>query len=123
MAGTASRTDTGRVLVVEDEFLVALTLEEDLRAEGYRVVGPFHDLASARGSAEAEEFELAVLDINLNGSTVFPLAEDLMARGIPFVLLTGYTPANVPDAFHGLECVAKPYDLGDLLDAMRRAAA
>ena len=112
-----------RVLLVEDEFLVALTLEEDLRAEGCSIVGPFHDLESARGSARSETFDLALLDVNLNGSAVFPLAEELIARGIPFVLLTGYAESNLPEAFRGQERVSKPYDLSDLLEAMRRAAA
>jgi DNA-binding NarL/FixJ family response regulator len=68
-----------RVLIVEDEFLVALQLEDDLKELGGEPVGPYGDLASATDAARREEFDVAVLDINLNGRLVYPLADELAA--------------------------------------------
>ena len=62
-----------RVLVVEDEYLIASMLADELEEAGYQVVGPFHDLETATSSAAEQSFDLALLDVNLNGTTVFPL--------------------------------------------------
>jgi DNA-binding response OmpR family regulator len=99
-----------RVLAVEDEFLLACSLEDDLRSFGYAVVGPFANLARASEAAARERFDLAVLDVNLNGEMVFPLVEALMERGIPLLLLSGYGNAGLPERFRALPRLAKPYD-------------
>ena len=105
-----------RVLVVEDEFLVSIALEDDLREAGAMVIGPFNDLQSGRAGVARESFDIAVLDVNLNGEMIYPLADALMLRGVPFLFLSGYSAANMPSRFVMQRRVAKPYDLSHLVD-------
>ena len=116
---TAGRLDGLRILLVEDEFLVSLALEDDLKTRGADVVGPFNDLISALSAAQTERFDLAVLDVNLGGTMVYPLAEDLMRRGLPFLFLSGYSAADMPARFVDVPRIAKPADIGRLVTAIR----
>lgn len=109
-----------RILLVEDEFLVALALEEDLRAAGCTVVGPFADLAAATQAARSETFGLALLDVNLGGDRVYALADELAGRGVPFVLLSGYGVMDLPERFRASPRVAKPYDPAALIREIDR---
>ena len=111
-----------RVFVVEDEFLLGLSLEEDLRAAGCVVIGPFRSLAAALQAARHEVFDLAILDINLGGELVFPLAEELIARGTPFMFLSGYGAGDMPDRFRAIPRLGKPYDQAVLLREVRAGA-
>lgn len=117
MAGLAMR-----VLIAEDEFLVGIQLEEDLLAAGCSIVGPFRTLETATLAARSERFDLAILDINLNGDTVYPVADELSARGIPFIFLSGYTSADLPARFRDAPQVMKPHDPAVLIREMRTAA-
>jgi len=99
-----------RILLAEDETLVAVLLEEDLRSAGYAIVGPFARLAKAIQASRRETFDLAILDVNLQGEMIFPLAEELRARGIPFLLLSGYGPTSLPEQFRRAPRIPKPYD-------------
>jgi DNA-binding response OmpR family regulator len=99
-----------RVLAVEDEFLLSEVLAEDLRGAGYEVIGPFGTLPEALEAARREPFDLAVLDINLRGTMVFPLADRLLESGIPFLFLTGYGSAETPARFSSIPRVPKPYN-------------
>jgi len=112
-----------RVLVAEDEFLVYLALEEDLRANGYEVIGPFTNVADVRRAAAEETIDLALLDINLAGEMVWPVADALLARNIPFIFLSGYASAAVPDSYRHYPRLEKPYDPARLLQAIRTLAA
>jgi CheY-like chemotaxis protein len=103
-----------RILVVEDEFLLACTLEEDLQAFGAKVVGPCCNLAQALAASRCESFDVAVLDINLNGDMVYPLAEALTVRGIPFLFLTGYGVLDLPEEFRAMPRLSKPYNATSL---------
>jgi two-component system, response regulator PdtaR len=111
-----------RILVVEDEFLVAALLEEDLRAAGCVVVGPFTNLASAICASRDELCDLAVLDVNLNGEMVYPLADELVERHIPFIFVSGYGLHSVPKEYRTAPRVAKPYHLARLLEQINRVA-
>ena len=110
-----------RVLIVEDEFLLAMSLEDDLVAAGCAPVGPFSSLASAIEAARREQFDLAILDVNLNGEPIYPLADELLSRRKPFVLVTGYGAANLPERFRDLPRLPKPYDLANLIREIGRA--
>src|SRR5262249_45135996 len=79
-----------RVMIAEDEFLIALMIEQDLRNAGYRIAGPFAKVADAFAAASAEEIDAAILDVNMNGEMSFPVADKLAARGVPFIFLSGY---------------------------------
>jgi DNA-binding NarL/FixJ family response regulator len=112
-----------RVLVVEDEFLVALDLERMLQESGCEVAGPVGDLASAVRMAEEGVFDLALLDVNIGGEPVTAVAEALAGRAVPVVFCTGYQAGNVPDRFPGMEILMKPFQAVDVVAALRRAAA
>jgi CheY-like chemotaxis protein len=97
----ATSTDGGlvglRILVVEDEFLVALELEQLLGGRGCQVVGPAPSVGRALALLGVERVDAAVLDVNVDGGRVTPVAEALKAREIPFVLATGYGTSAFPE--------------------------
>ncbi len=99
-----------KILVVEDEFLVSMLLEDDLRDAGASVIGPFSDLAAALDGAARQVFDLALLDINLAGTMVYPLADALLTRRVPFLFLSGYTSADLPARFAAQRRLSKPHD-------------
>ncbi|MFG1345741.1 response regulator [Xanthobacter autotrophicus DSM 431] len=108
-----------RVLVVEDEFLVALGLEDNLRSLGYSVVGPVSTLSAAMEAAMVEQADVAILDVNLNGEPVYPAAAILADRGIPFLFCSGYTgTVRAPRQFTDVPRVAKPYTSRVIADAL-----
>lgn len=114
-----------RVLLVEDESLVALLAEDILVEAGYEVVlcMTLHDALSQAGQAEVE---VAVLDINLGGAMSYPVADMLRARGIPFVFATGYGVAGLRDDLKSAPVIQKPYSPATLIGSvagLRRAAA
>jgi CheY-like chemotaxis protein len=107
-----------RILVAEDEFFIALVVEETLQSLGCTVLGPFADLAQATEAATREPVDAAVLDINLGGEMVYPLAEHLHRHGIPFVFTTGYAVADLPERFRVFNCLRKPVDPRTLKQAV-----
>ena len=109
-----------RVLVVEDEFFLRLELEGWLRSTGCAIIGPFSALEPARVvAARREPIDLAILDTNLNGQMVYPLADDLLSWGVPVIFLTGYEKASLPVRFHVVPQVSKPYDPAALIKEIR----
>jgi CheY-like chemotaxis protein len=112
--------DGRRILVVEDEALVAAMLVEileDLRAV---VVGPAGNVATGLPLAQSAEIDAAILDVNLRGEWIDPVALTLRARGIPFVFATGYGTAP-RDGFDGVPVLDKPYTDEGLVLALTRA--
>src|SRR3954471_21556906 len=96
-----SSSSPKRVLVAEDEFLVGVLLEENLRDAGFDTIGPISELKSLLAALESETFDCAIFDINLGGQMVYPAATVLMKRGVPFALLSGYGNSNIPEPFRG----------------------
>ena len=111
-----------RVLVVEDEFFVRILLEDDLRAAGCIVVGPCSDLGCAMRALAGEAFDVAVLDVNLNGEMVYPLADELSRRGTPFLFLSGYGCRDFPERFRDAMRLAKPHEPAALIRDIRLLA-
>lgn len=105
-----------RVLLVEDQFIVAIELERQLKEAGCTVTGPVARLKPALALAQVEEFDFAVLDVNLFGDKVFPVAEMLASRAIPFVLTTGYGQSAVPEGRTAWRVMSKPYDPSRVMD-------
>jgi len=113
-----------RVLLVEDEALIALDAEDALQAAGFQVIGPAHQFSRAKKLAESAEFDAAVLDISLAGVLVWPVAEILDARKIPFVLLTGFGRGLDPPPSCGrAPLLAKPLRPDDLVAALTKVLA
>jgi DNA-binding response OmpR family regulator len=108
-----------RVLVVEDEMLVSLLIEDILTDEGCTIVGPYDRFEGALVAARNETIDLAVLDVNLAGVKVFPVAEALAERGIPFLFLSGYGQGVVPAAHPEWRVCSKPFRPGDLASMLR----
>jgi len=103
-----------RVLVVEDEMMVSMLIEDMLTDLGCTVVGPASRLDEAIELAKVSEIDCAVLDVNLGGQPIFPLADLLRERGRPFAFATGYGDAGVRDVDRGTPVLQKPFREGDL---------
>jgi CheY-like chemotaxis protein len=101
-----------RVLIVEDEIIVALFLEDLLGEFGYEVAGVVSHLDQAM--AHAADYDVAVLDVHINGRPVFDFADTLAARGTPFVFATGYGARGIPDRHAGRPVVQKPFQPEEL---------
>jgi len=99
-----------RVLIVEDEYFLAEDLASALRALGFEVVGPVYELSKAM-SVQPGDFDVALCDINLRGSSVYPLTDKLMRIGKPFVFTTGYGADAIPERFQHVPRWEKPYEL------------
>jgi CheY-like chemotaxis protein len=104
------------ILVVEDEYILALDICEDLEQSGATVIGPVASVGGALRLIEGEtKIQAAVLDINLRGELAFEVAQALRAKSIPFVFATGYEPSIVPDEFSAVPLFAKPLQMTRLL--------
>jgi CheY-like chemotaxis protein len=112
-----------RILVVEDSYLNAKLIAEVLQLAGWQVVGPVGRLAEAVDIAAGSDFEAAVLDVNLGGEAVYPVAELLQEKGVPFALLTGYDAATLERRFCERPRLGKPFKPVDLIDTVARLVA
>ena len=111
-----------RVLVVEDEAVVALDLAHTMRGAGCTVVGPMARLDRAVRAATDEAIDLALLDVSLGGgATVFAVADRLAARAVPFVFLTGYDGGVLPAHLQGRPICRKPHSPHHLLAVLEAA--
>ena len=110
-----------RVLIVEDDYFIASEVARAFQLHGAEVVGPVPTLSTAFDVMNNDQaIELAVLDINLRGELVYPLAEALEDRGVPFVFATGYDASSVPDRFRHVPLLTKPADFGDIASELAR---
>jgi len=109
-----------RVLVVEDEMLVALLIEDVLSEAGCVVVGPYARLAPALAAATTENIDAALLDVNVANEKIFPVAYVLEARGVPFLFVTGYGDAALPKDHPGWETCSKPFQPRQLTEHLAR---
>lgn len=110
-----------RLLIAEDEIMVAIDMERTLEAAGYTVVGVASTPAAALAILKNDTVDLALLDVNLGGESVFPLAERLRGLGIPFLFLSGYARDHVlRDEFRENTCLEKPCSDRELLSAIRK---
>lgn len=112
-----------RVLVVEDEMIVTMLLEDLLAELGHTVTATASHLEDAVRLAKAGGFDIAMLDLNINGRQTFPVAEVLRAQGVPFVFATGYGEAGLPDAWRGTPTLQKPFMGEDLALVLNRLTA
>lgn len=103
-----------RLLVVEDEFLIRMLLEDMLDELGYAVAAAAGRVDEATELAKSAEFDMAILDVNLDGHDVYPVAEILVARGVPFVFVTGYGGRGLPDPYRKHPTLQKPFQIEDL---------
>jgi CheY-like chemotaxis protein len=111
-----------RILVVEDESLVAMLLETILEDMDCVPVGPVSSVVDAlKTVAEEDALDAALLDVNVGGTYVFPVAEALKAKGVPFVFSTGYGEGGLPDEWRGQPTIQKPFTEDTVRQALMQA--
>ncbi|WP_371680029.1 response regulator [Microvirga sp. KLBC 81] len=103
-----------RILVVEDEAAISLLLEDMLLDFGCEVIGPAARLSTALDAVAREQVDLAILDVNVAGEPIYPVAEALAERSVPFVFSTGYGSAGIRDSFRDRPVLQKPFAQHDL---------
>jgi CheY-like chemotaxis protein len=113
------------VVLVEDEVLIRIMVADMLRELGYRVAGEAGRIEEAIGLVQNTEFDLAIIDVNLHGELVFPVAETIKARNRPFIFATGYTdPSVLPDEYRDRPSLQKPFRieaLGKLVEVVLKS--
>lgn len=112
-----------RVLIVEDEAVVAMLLEDMVEELGHELAGTAGAFDAALDLARAAEADFAIIDVNLNGERSYPIAEALRARGVPFAFATGYDPEGLASDWADAAILAKPYQRDDLKRLLDQAAA
>jgi CheY-like chemotaxis protein len=98
-----------RILVVEDEYLIRMLLEDMLAEIGYDVAAAVGSIAEASALARDGAFDVAILDVNLDGEEVYPVADILARRGLPFVFVTGYGENSLSEPYRDRPALQKPF--------------
>jgi CheY-like chemotaxis protein len=123
-SATPPRFDGARVLVVEDESLVAMMLADMLEEIGCTVVGPAATCARAlRLLDEGQRLDLALLDVNLGGETAYGVADALSRRKVPFIFVSGYGAAGLDQGYAAAPILAKPFQPATLARAIGEVLA
>jgi CheY-like chemotaxis protein len=112
-----------RILVVEDELMIRMLLEDMLGELGYTIAAEAGRIEEALECAKTGVFDLAILDVNLNGQTIVPVADALVARGTPFVFATGYGERGLPEGYRDRPTLKKPFHMDGLSRTLESALA
>jgi CheY-like chemotaxis protein len=122
---TATRLPRGSVFLVEDEVMIRMMVADMLEELGYSVAAEAGEINEAIRLAQSAQFDLAILDVNVNGKVISPVAELIDARNIPFVFATGYGSSGLPEEYRDRPALQKPFQietLGRMIEtAMKRA--
>jgi CheY-like chemotaxis protein len=108
------------IFVVEDEALIRMMIVGMLDELGHRVVAEAGNVQEGMVLAETAEFDLALLDINVSGESIVPIAEIIRGRGLPFLFITGYTQIGLPEPFVEKPVLQKPFVITRLADAIEK---
>lgn len=111
------------ILVAEDEYFLATEISRALKTAGAEVVGPFPTVADAMAALDKRRLSAGLIDINLRGEMVYPLADLFRQRGIPFVFMTGYDRAALPPAYRDVPICDKPVNVRDFVLQLAAVAA
>lgn len=104
-----------RVMVVEDMALIAEELERLLTRLGCEIIGSFSSASRALEAAQSRHTAIALLNVHLNGSDTYALADELLMLGIPFIFMTGYSKESLQSEFRGFPCLVKPFGAAELI--------
>jgi DNA-binding response OmpR family regulator len=115
--------DRARILIIEDEALVAETMREDLEDEGFKVVGLADRLEKALAIVANVEFDVAVVDLNLAGVSAIPIVMHLAQIQRPFLILSGYAREQLSEDLSGVVFLRKPYRLDHLVSQLKKFAS
>jgi CheY-like chemotaxis protein len=111
-----------RVLVVEDEPMIRLLLDDMLSDLGYTMAAEAGRLDEALSVASRGQFDVAILDVNLNGQPITPVVDVLLSRGVPFVFVSGYARRGIPDGLGQIPLLQKPFQVEGLARALAAVA-
>ena len=111
---TATRPPGGSVFLVEDEVMIRMMVADMLEELGYRVAAEAGEINEAIRLAQSTEFDLAILDVNVNGKVISPVAELIKARNRPFIFATGYGSSGLPEEYRDRPALQKPFQLETL---------
>jgi CheY-like chemotaxis protein len=118
MSTTSDPLTGKRILVIEDSPVVGPFTADLLEELGCEVVGPAPNMAAARECIEEGDYDAALLDVHIRGERVFPMCDALDARGVPFVLTSGYADWQMPERWAGRPRLLKPYTLEQVRNAL-----
>jgi DNA-binding NtrC family response regulator len=108
------------VFLVEDEVMIRMMVADMLEELGYTIAGEAGEISQAIRLAQSTEFELAILDVNVNGHMITPVAELIKARNLPFIFATGYGAAGVPREYRDRPTLQKPFLIEKLAEMIDR---
>lgn len=117
---TSSQPAGGSVFLVEDEVMIRMMVADMLDELGYRVVAESGEIGEAIKLAQSAEFDIAILDVNVNGKVISPVAEVLQARDLPFIFATGYGAQGLPEEFRNRPTLQKPFQMETLAQMIER---
>jgi CheY-like chemotaxis protein len=122
----ATRPPGGSVFLVEDEVMIRMMVVDMLGELGYRVAAEAGEINEAIRLAQCSEYDFAILDVNVNGRVISPVAELIKARNRPFIFATGYGSAGLPEEYRDRPALQKPFQietLAQMIDATLKSAA
>jgi CheY-like chemotaxis protein len=111
---TATRPVGGSVFLVEDEVMIRMMVADMLEELGYRIAAEAGEINEALRLAESTDFDFAILDVNVNGKVISPVADLLRARNRPFIFATGYGSSGLPEEYRDRPALQKPFQLETL---------
>jgi CheY-like chemotaxis protein len=123
---TTTRPPVGSVFLVEDEVMIRMMVADMLEELGYSVAAEAGEINEAIKLAQSAEFDIAILDVNVNGKVISPVAELIEARNRPFIFATGYGSSGLPEQYRDRPALQKPFQLETLarmIDAALKSAA
>jgi len=115
---TATRSPGGSVFLVEDEVMIRMMVADMLEELGYSIAAEAGEISEAIRLVQSTEFDLAILDVNVNGKVISPVADLLKARNRPFIFATGYGTQGVPEDYRDRPALQKPFQIESLKQAL-----
>lgn len=122
---TATRMPRGNVFLVEDEVMIRMMVADMLEELGFRVVAEAGEIGEAIRLVQSTDFDLAILDVNVNGKVISPVADLIKARNRPFIFATGYGSSGLPEDYRDRPALQKPFQLetlGKMIDSALKSA-
>ena len=123
---TATGLSGRSVFLVEDEVMIRMMVADMLEELGYKIAAEAGDISEAMRLAQATEFDIAILDVNVNGKVISPVADIIKAKGCPFIFATGYGSSGLPEEYRDRPALQKPFQLetlGKMIDSTLKGAA
>jgi CheY-like chemotaxis protein len=111
---TATRPRGGAVFLVEDEVMIRMMVADMLEELGYRVAAEAGEIGEAIRLVQSTDFDLAILDVNVNGKVISPVADLIKARNRPFIFATGYGSSGLPEEYRDRPALQKPFQIETL---------